>query len=57
MGGEAVLEMLKQVDVHTLSETLRQEMRTATSEAKRKKIVKRLKVSRRSARAATAPSG
>jgi DNA-directed RNA polymerase subunit beta' len=44
MGGEAVLEMLKQVDVHTLSETLRQEMRTATSEAKRKKIVKRLKV-------------
>jgi DNA-directed RNA polymerase subunit beta' len=44
MGGEAVLEMLKQVDVHTMSETLRQEMRTATSEAKRKKIVKRLKV-------------
>src|ERR1700726_3255076 len=44
MGGEAILEMLKQVDVHTLSETLRQEMRAATSEAKRKKIVKRLKV-------------
>jgi DNA-directed RNA polymerase subunit beta' len=44
MGGEAVLEMLKSVDVHTLSETLRQEMRSATSEAKRKKIVKRLKV-------------
>src|SRR5580704_10762787 len=44
MGGEAVLEMLKQVDVHTLSEVLRQDMRTATSEAKRKKIVKRLKV-------------
>src|SRR3954469_8055617 len=44
MGGEAVLEMLKGVDVHTLSETLRQEMRSATSEAKRKKIVKRLKV-------------
>ncbi len=44
MGGEAILEMLKQVDVHTLSETLRQEMRSATSEAKRKKIVKRLKV-------------
>src|SRR3979409_477346 len=33
MGGEAILEMLKQVDVHTLSETLRSEMRTATSEA------------------------
>ncbi|WP_394832442.1 DNA-directed RNA polymerase subunit beta' [Pendulispora rubella] len=44
MGGEAVLEMLKQVDVHKLSEELRQEMRAATSEAKRKKIVKRLKV-------------
>ncbi|MGH7437855.1 MAG: DNA-directed RNA polymerase subunit beta', partial [Polyangiaceae bacterium] len=44
MGGEAILEMLKQVDVHTMSETLRQEMRAATSEAKRKKIVKRLKV-------------
>src|ERR1700743_646788 len=36
MGGEAVLEMLKQVDVHGLSEILRTEMRSATSEAKRK---------------------
>jgi DNA-directed RNA polymerase subunit beta' len=44
MGGEAILDMLKQVDVHTLSEQLRIEMRDATSEAKRKKIVKRLKV-------------
>ncbi len=44
MGGDAILDMLKSIDVHTLSETLRQEMRTATSEAKRKKIVKRLKV-------------
>src|SRR6202522_2091723 len=44
MGGEAILEMLKQVDVHMMSEALRQEMRAATSEAKRKKIVKRLKV-------------
>ncbi len=44
MGGEAILEMLKQMDVHTLSETLRQDMRSATSEAKRKKVVKRLKV-------------
>src|ERR1700678_4442115 len=45
MGGEPILEMLKQVDVHMMSEALRQDMRTATSEAKRKKIVKRLKVS------------
>jgi DNA-directed RNA polymerase subunit beta' len=44
MGGEAVLEMLKQVDVHALAELLRTEMRGATSEAKRKKLAKRLKV-------------
>src|SRR5580700_7598610 len=44
MGGEAILEMLKQGGRHTMSEQLRQEMRSATSEAKRKKIVKRLKV-------------
>src|SRR5690349_6564227 len=44
MGGEAVLEMLKQVDVHGLAEMLRDEMRKATSEAKRKKLAKRLKV-------------
>jgi DNA-directed RNA polymerase subunit beta' len=44
MGGEAILEMLKRVDVHSLSEQLREEMRGATSEAKRKKLAKRLKV-------------
>jgi DNA-directed RNA polymerase subunit beta' len=44
MGGDAVIEMLKRVDVHGLSEQLRLEMRTTTSEAKRKKIAKRLKV-------------
>jgi len=44
MGGEAVIEMLKQVDVHALVELLRDEMRKATSEAKRKKLAKRLKV-------------
>src|SRR5690606_23240193 len=44
MGGEAVLEMLKRVDVHSLAEQLRQEMRSSTSEAKRKKYAKRLKV-------------
>jgi DNA-directed RNA polymerase subunit beta' len=44
MGGEAVLEMLKSVDVHQLSEQLREDMRSSSSEAKRKKIVKRLKV-------------
>jgi DNA-directed RNA polymerase subunit beta' len=44
MGGDAVLEMLKQVDVHALAEVLRTEMRAATSEARRKKLAKRLKV-------------
>jgi DNA-directed RNA polymerase subunit beta' len=57
MGGEAVLEMLKQVDVHTLSEQLRQEMRAATSEAKRKKIVKRLKVCEAFRESGNRPSG
>jgi DNA-directed RNA polymerase subunit beta' len=44
MGGEAVLEMLRRIDVHAISEQLREEMRLATSEAKRKKHAKRLKV-------------
>jgi len=44
MGGEAILEMLKAVDVHTLAEELRKDMRSTSSEAKRKKLSKRLKV-------------
>jgi len=44
MGGEAILEMLKSTDVHKLSEELRKEMKSATSEAKKKKYAKRLKV-------------
>jgi DNA-directed RNA polymerase subunit beta' len=44
MGGEAVREMLKQINVDTLSEQLRGEMKVTTSEAKRKKYAKRLKV-------------
>ena len=44
MGAEAVRDLLKAIDVHKLSEQLRQEMKEATSEAKRKKIAKRLKV-------------
>jgi DNA-directed RNA polymerase subunit beta' len=53
MGGEAVLELLRQVGpadkshgegVKGLSDELRAEMKEATSEAKRKKIAKRLKV-------------
>jgi len=44
MGGEAVLEMLKRVDVHAMCERLREEMKGSASEAKRKKYAKRLKV-------------
>ncbi len=44
MGGEAILELLKTVDVHAESEALRAEMRQTTSDTKRKKISKRLKV-------------
>ena len=44
MGGDAILDMLKHVDVHALAEVLRKEMRVATSEAKKKKLAKRLKV-------------
>src|ERR1043165_9362096 len=44
MGGEAILTLLKDVDVHQLAEHLRSEMRDASSEAKRKKHAKRLKV-------------
>ncbi len=44
MGAEAILEILRQLDIMGLAETLRAEMREVTSEAKRKKIAKRLKV-------------
>ena len=44
MGGEAVLALLRHIEVHSLSDQLRAEMKEATSDAKRKKIAKRLKV-------------
>ncbi len=44
MGGEAVRELLRDIDVNTMCEELRKEMRAATSDAKRKKLAKRLKV-------------
>jgi DNA-directed RNA polymerase subunit beta' len=44
MGGEAIRELLRAIDVNKLSEQLRKDMRETTSEAKRKKIAKRLKV-------------
>jgi len=44
MGGDAVLALLRHIDVQQLSELLRAEMKEATSDAKRKKIAKRLKV-------------
>src|SRR5437773_1034800 len=44
MGGEAVVQLLKAIDVNVLSDQLRKEMKEATSDAKRKKLAKRLKV-------------
>ncbi len=44
MGGEAVRELLRAIDIPTLSDQLRKEMKEATSDAKRKKLAKRLKV-------------
>ncbi|MHB8420341.1 MAG: DNA-directed RNA polymerase subunit beta' [Myxococcales bacterium] len=44
MGGEAVRDLLRQIDVVALSDELRKDMKETTSDAKRKKIAKRLKV-------------
>ncbi|MDR0965690.1 MAG: DNA-directed RNA polymerase subunit beta', partial [Myxococcales bacterium] len=44
MGGAAIRELLSQLDIEALSEELRADMRTAASDAKRKKLAKRLKV-------------
>ena len=44
MGAEAIRELLGHIDVEKLSEELRNELRDANSEVKRKKIAKRLKV-------------
>jgi DNA-directed RNA polymerase subunit beta' len=44
MGGDAVLALLRHIEVNSLSDQLRAEMKEATSDAKRKKIAKRLKV-------------
>jgi DNA-directed RNA polymerase subunit beta' len=44
MGGDAIRDALKKVDVEVLSRQLRREMKQTTSEAQRTKITKRLKV-------------
>jgi len=44
MGAEAIRELLRKVDVQRLSEQLHQEMKEATSDVKKKKFAKRLKV-------------
>src|SRR4029077_13932894 len=44
MGADSIRELLRGINIPQLSEQLRIEMREATSEAKRKKIAKRLKV-------------
>ncbi len=44
MGGEAIRDMLKKVDIETQSRQLRRELKQTTSEAQRTKLSKRLKV-------------
>jgi DNA-directed RNA polymerase subunit beta' len=44
MGGDAILDMLRSTEINKLAEDLRVEMRAATSDAKKKKYAKRLKV-------------
>jgi len=44
MGAEAIRKLLKDIEIEKLAQELRTEMREATSEAKRKKISRRLKV-------------
>jgi DNA-directed RNA polymerase subunit beta' len=44
MGADTVLELLKQIDVERDVKLVREELRTVTSEAKKKKLSKRLKV-------------
>jgi len=44
MGGEAVRDMLEKLDLVTEGTRLREEMKESTSEAKRKKLAKRLRV-------------
>src|SRR5690242_15673074 len=44
MGGDAIRDMLKKVDVEVLSRQLRRDLRQTNSEAQRMKISKRLKV-------------
>ncbi|MFQ5699787.1 MAG: DNA-directed RNA polymerase subunit beta', partial [Myxococcota bacterium] len=44
IGAEAIREILSEIDVDAESQELRAEMKEATSEAKRKKLAKRLKV-------------
>ncbi|MCG8335915.1 MAG: DNA-directed RNA polymerase subunit beta', partial [Proteobacteria bacterium] len=44
MGAEAIKELLEEMEIDEISNELRDELLSATSEAKRKKIIKRLKV-------------
>ena len=44
MGGEAILTLLKKIDVKKMGHQLRTEMKSATGEAAKKKLTKRLKV-------------
>jgi len=44
MGGEAVRDLLRKIDIEALSKSLREDMKETKSDAQKKKITKRLKV-------------
>ncbi len=44
MGADTVLKLLQEIDIEKLAAELREELKTVTSEAKKKKLSKRLKV-------------
>ena len=57
MGAEGIKELLKKVDVESLSEEIREKMKTEQSAQKKLKYAKRLRVVEASANPATSRSG
>jgi len=44
MGGEAIIQLLKEIEIYEIAEELRKELQVVSSEARKKKLAKRLKV-------------
>jgi len=57
MGAEGIKELLRKIDVESLSLEIREKMKTEASQQKKLKFAKRLRVTNRSASPATSRSG